>query len=305
MSRVSICSVGLLLALVGCGSAGGVGAATCGDAGPCPSGGFAGSSGFGAGAGAGGGGDVANTGGSGGSAGESGGGGAGAVGGSAGTGGFGAGGSGGAGGDTGGSGGSSASGGSGGTGLPPCAPSQVVLSQIYGGGGAVTGSLYSYDFIVLHNRGVTSVSIDGWSLQYAAASGVSWAVAPLDGTIAAGGYFLVQLGAAGGTGAALPTPDAIGGVNLAQSSGKIALVKSTSALVTGCPIPSSDVADFVGYGTADCSEGALAAPAPSKTTSLERSSACDDSDVNGSDFAAAAPEPRNAASAPASCGCGS
>jgi Lamin Tail Domain len=188
--------------------------------------------------------------------------------------------------------------------VPPCAPSQIVISEVYGGGGSVTGSTYANDFVELHNRGSSAVNLSGWSLQYAAASGVNWSVAPLSGLIPAGGYYLVQLqGAGGGTGSQLPNPDATGGFALSQTSGKVALVESTTPLGSGCPIPSSNVSDFVGYGSANCSEGGAPAPSPSVTSSVARSAACSDSDVNGSDFASGTPVPENSASSATSCGC--
>jgi predicted extracellular nuclease len=49
----------------------------------------------------------------------------------------------------------------------------VVISQVYGGGGNV-GSTLRNDFIELFNRGNTTVSLAGWSVQYASASGISW-----------------------------------------------------------------------------------------------------------------------------------
>ncbi len=185
-----------------------------------------------------------------------------------------------------------------------------MISQVYGGGGSVSGSSYTNDFLELHNRSLNAVNITGWSLQYAAATGVSWAVYALTGTIPAGGYFLVQLqSAGGGTGSALPTPDAIGGLSLAQTSGKVALVKSTTALTGGCPIPASGVADLVGYGSADCGEGGVTAASLSTTLSARRnalsgsSAACTDSDKNGSDFSVTTPSPHNGSSAPNTCGC--
>ena len=46
----------------------------------------------------------------------------------------------------------------------------VVISQVYGGGGN-TGATYTHDFIKLFNRGTSPVSLAGWSLQYASATG--------------------------------------------------------------------------------------------------------------------------------------
>ncbi|MCI0352292.1 MAG: lamin tail domain-containing protein, partial [Acidobacteriales bacterium] len=60
--------------------------------------------------------------------------------------------------------------------------SSVVISQIYGGGGN-TGAPYRNDFIELFNRGSNSVSVTGWSVQYASAAGTTWQVMSLSGTI--------------------------------------------------------------------------------------------------------------------------
>ncbi len=46
------------------------------------------------------------------------------------------------------------------------ANTQVVISQVYRGGGNSGATLRS-DFIELHNIGSTTVSLDGWSVQYA------------------------------------------------------------------------------------------------------------------------------------------
>ena len=59
----------------------------------------------------------------------------------------------------------------------------LVISQIYGGGGN-SGAKYKNDFIEIFNRGATAVSVAGWSVQYASATGASWSVTALSGTIA-------------------------------------------------------------------------------------------------------------------------
>ena len=70
--------------------------------------------------------------------------------------------------------------------------SGVVISQVYGGGGNA-GSTFTNDFIELHNRGTSPVSLNGWSVQYNSAAGTSaWQVTNLSGSIPAGGYYLVQ-----------------------------------------------------------------------------------------------------------------
>src|SRR5437763_16242636 len=61
----------------------------------------------------------------------------------------------------------------------------VTISEVYGGGGN-TGAQYTNDFIELYNRGTTTVSLSGWSVQYASASGSTWSVTALSGSIAPG-----------------------------------------------------------------------------------------------------------------------
>src|SRR3546814_496540 len=136
------------------------------------------------------------------------------------------------------------------------AHAHVVISPVYGGGGN-SGATLKSDFIELHNNGSDTVSVEGWSVQYASSSGSTWQVTPLAGSIGPGGYYLVkQNDGAGGT-QDLPTPDAVGTVSMSGSNGKVALSESTTALGGSCPTGN---ADFVGYGSANCSEGSDAAP---------------------------------------------
>jgi hypothetical protein len=108
----------------------------------------------------------------------------------------------------------------------------------------------------LFNRGNAPVNLNGWSVQYAPSTGTTWTAANrvnLSGTIQPGRYLLIQMFNGGGTDP-LPAPDLTGTVNLAAISGKVALVNSTALLTgTGCPFAPT-VVDFVGYGTANCSE---------------------------------------------------
>ncbi len=129
----------------------------------------------------------------------------------------------------------------------------------------------------------------------------SWAAAP-------GGYFLIREGNAGGAvGAALPTSDATGTIDMALGAGKVALVNNNTTISSGtsCPLGGS-VIDFVGYGTtADCREGgAIAnnAPAPSNVNSIKRNNnGCADTDVNSSDFTAGVAAARNSSTPAAPC----
>ena len=79
----------------------------------------------------------------------------------------------------------------------------VVISQIYGGGGN-SGATYTHDFIELFNPNTEPVSLAGWSVQYASATGTVWQRTELTGTIPAGGYYLVQQ--AQGSGGQHPCP---------------------------------------------------------------------------------------------------
>jgi predicted extracellular nuclease len=169
----------------------------------------------------------------------------------------------------------------------------LVISQVYGGGGN-SGATYTHDFIELFNLGPGAVNLAGWSVQYASATGNTWQVTNLAGSIQPGQYYLVsEAQGAGGT-TPLPTADASGVIAMSATAGKVALVTTTTALTGTCPSAAS-IIDFVGYGTtANCSETA-AAPAPSNTNAIERTDECADLDNNSTEFAAGAPNPRNSA----------
>ena len=179
------------------------------------------------------------------------------------------------------------------------APTVPVISQVYGGGGN-TGAPFKHDYIELFNRGTVPVNVGGWSVQYASATGSTWQTTPLSGTIPAGGYYLIQEAAGAGGGANLPMPDASGGIPMSLSSGKVALVSSTTALTGTCP-SGGGIVDFVGYGAANCSETSPTGTLSNTTADIRRSGGCDDTDQNLADFTIATPAPRNSAIAPHSC----
>ncbi|MCR6719962.1 MAG: Ig-like domain-containing protein [Chitinophagaceae bacterium] len=182
------------------------------------------------------------------------------------------------------------------------ASSQVVISQVYGGGGN-SGAFYKNDFIELFNRGTEPVNINGWSVQYASAAGTSWQVTSLTGVLQPGQYYLVQEAAGANPDAAdLPTADAVGAINMSGTAGKVALVANSTPLTIACPTSDAYV-DFVGFGTtANCFEGGGRTPAPSNANAVFRGgNGCDDTDNNNNDFTAAPAAPRNTATTLAPC----
>ena len=101
--------------------------------------------------------------------------------------------------------------------LPLAAPAaqaaspDVVISQVYGGGGG-TGATYNRDFVELFNRGASTVSLTGKSVQYASATGTgnfgANPVTLLSGDLAPGSHYLVAM-ASGPTGTISSTTAAL------------------------------------------------------------------------------------------------
>jgi predicted extracellular nuclease len=180
----------------------------------------------------------------------------------------------------------------------------MVISQVYGGGGNA-GASRTNDYVELFNRGNVAVNVAGWSVQYAATAGTNWTATPLTGTVPAGGYLLVQMASGGANGAAMPTPDVIGTINMAAGAGKVALLNVATAITAGTACPSgATVVDVVGYGpgTTTCNETAPTSPNLSATLAAFRAAnGCTDTNSNAADFANATPAPRNSASPTNSC----
>ena len=191
--------------------------------------------------------------------------------------------------------------------LGPSVAPLLVINQIYGGGNN-SGAIFQNDFVELFNRGTTTVDFSAtpYSVQYASASGTFTNSNKLNlttGSLAPGQYFLVRL--AGGTtnGIPLPAADASSAaINLAAADGKVALVKGTTLLAgNGCPL-GAVIADFVGYGAANCAEG-HSTSALNATRSARRINSCIDTDSNSTDFSVVTnPDlPGNSATTPVPC----
>jgi endonuclease G len=186
----------------------------------------------------------------------------------------------------------------------PLVSPNIVISQLYGGGGA-SGAPYTNDFVELFNRGNTATAINGWSVQYASAGGTNWIVNNLpNATIQPGQYFLIQFASEGNVGNPLPTPDFIAPavtvngstfiLNMSRTTGKLALVNTTTQLpAASCPADAS-IVDLIGYGSgATCFEGAKTPDLSVSTAALRKNGGNVDTDNNLNDFVIGSPAPRN------------
>ncbi len=160
----------------------------------------------------------------------------------------------------------------------------IVISQVYGGGGNA-GATLKNDFIELFNRGSTPVGLTGWTVQYGSATGTTFASTALSGTLAPGRHYLVQEAAGTGGSQDLPAPDATGGIAMSATAGKVRVATAMA-----------EVRDLVGYGAANASEGSPAPGLSNTTADLRGGEGCVDTDSNTADFTAGAPGPRNTAS---------
>jgi hypothetical protein len=173
-----------------------------------------------------------------------------------------------------------------------------VIAEIYGGGGSSSGSpvaLFTKDYVLLYNRSNSNQSLNGWSLQYASASGTFTVITTQeffftsDHTINSKSYFLILTGTLGTQGSSIANYDVTTvDLSIAATGGKIALANNQSAVTfSGLAAPytfSSNVIDFVGWGSATTYEGSSGSPATSKILAIRRKSNMIDTDQNGSDF---------------------
>ncbi|PQJ11346.1 hypothetical protein CJD36_005970 [Flavipsychrobacter stenotrophus] len=181
--------------------------------------------------------------------------------------------------------------------------STLVISQVYGGGGA-TGATYLNDFVELFNPTTSTITITNWSIQYAATTGTSWGVTTIpSAVIAPGKYYLIQLASGGAVGSSLPTPDLTGSTNMSATVGKVALCSNTTALTVANPSGGALV-DLVGFGTGTNGfEGAGPTATLSASLAAIRASAgCTDNNSNNTDFTTGTPSARNSSSSANICG---
>lgn len=190
------------------------------------------------------------------------------------------------------------------TAIASMSSAQIVISEVYGGGGGAT-AVYASDYVELVNLGSAPATLNGATLQYASATGNFNSYAALPSiTLNGGQKYLIEMlpSTTPPAGAALPTADFIvasnvsfsngntytGGFNMSAANGKIVLANSAVQITS--PTDAS-VVDFVGYGTATTFEGSGAAPAIDAASSATRTGG--DTNNNAADFQKLAPSPQN------------
>lgn len=184
---------------------------------------------------------------------------------------------------------------------------QVVISQVYGGGGN-TGAQYKNDFIEIFNRGTATQNLDGWSVQYASATGVSWTVGALPNIDLLPGQYLLIQGQGGANGADLPTADATIAINLSGTNGKVVLANTITRINDIYTTPPGntnpvgpEIIDKLGFGTANGNETASMVALSNTTAGIRLNNGCTDTNNNAADFIAGVPTPRNTASPVSTC----
>jgi hypothetical protein len=176
------------------------------------------------------------------------------------------------------------------------AGADIVLSEVYSGGGSSSATAaYHTDFVELENTGSTPVDITGFTLAYGSsaqpAGSFSTAIGTLSGTIAPGGFFLVETGSAGTGGAADVTPDVLFrlGASLSATSGAVRLAGSDGTVL-----------DVLGYGSTNNFETTAATAPANIGLSLNRTNGVDTNN-NSADFTSATPSPMATIPEPSSC----
>lgn len=148
-------------------------------------------------------------------------------------------------------------------------------------------------YVQLQNRGPSPVSLAGWALHYRPSANAAWQTAPLSGTVAAGGAWLIRTAQVPGP----LQPDWQVGLEMSSTSGTLVLSMDVLA-------PGSDCrghVDALGYGNSGCGEGALVA-ASEPVVFVRRDDGCVDTDDNASDFLVSGlPTPHNAQFPPVTC----
>ena len=188
---------------------------------------------------------------------------------------------------------------------PALAANPVRISQIYGGGGATTGTpTYNVDYVEIYNSGNVAVNIGGWAIDYGSATGLWNSVGTNGFSFPAGTiiqpcqYMLVANGSPGSgvLGAPLPvTPDFTFTLNMSATSGKVLLATAANNNVACGSETGFD--DKIGYGTSNCPETSNVGLLSNQQGAVRNNFGNTDSDNNLNDFTVTTnPVPRNSQS---------
>lgn len=175
-----------------------------------------------------------------------------------------------------------------GTGIASATPAgdNIVINEVYGGGGN-SGATLTHDFIELYNPTDQAISLDGWAVHYVSAKGSSASKsAPLEGSIAPKGYFLIEAAKGNGGSVRFASDAQLGELALGGSAGAVVLTKDAASWQQG-----QTAVDIVGYGGAATAEG-TATGKLSASTSASRDEEGKDSDNNAADFSIGQPTPQ-------------
>lgn len=196
------------------------------------------------------------------------------------------------------------------------ANSDIRISQIYSRGGEA-GATFQNDYIELFNRGQTTVDINGWSLNISNFAGVPPNIQisssnirffnPNGIFINAGSHFLLKFGGSGSNGQPLNMSDInLNPFPISDVGAEIILLDKDKTLpfdfCPAAPDLTGNVVDYVGYGTAICSEGHVTLAPPPDKALLRVGSGCTDTNDNLADFSFGTPNPLSRVSTPTPCG---
>ncbi|MCJ8152181.1 lamin tail domain-containing protein [Chryseobacterium sp. SSA4.19] len=161
------------------------------------------------------------------------------------------------------------------------AQAQIIISEIYGGGGDA-GSTLKNDYIILKNIGTETASLQGATLQYAPSNKnfAQYHTLP-DITLSPGQSYLIQEGSGGGGTTDLPAPDFMAanimnfdgsqssseGLDIDRISGRVVLAGNALQVIS----PNDpQIIDLVNYGSTVRFAGTGAGITPTAATSFKR-----------------------------------
>lgn len=187
--------------------------------------------------------------------------------------------------------------------IPVFSSAQIVISEIYGGGGDA-GSSFRNDYVILKNIGPENAVLKGATLQYVsfADNSTQYHLLP-EINLMPGQTFLIQEGSGGGGVSDLPAPDFIAGnimnsegyrtsdsgINIDRISGRVILASDATRVLSA---GDANVLDFVNYGSTIQFAGTGTTVSPNSTTAFKR---MENSMTNTFDFVIAPASPVNAA----------